>query len=81
MKLNFAGGGPAIIRDTNDCGEMINAAVRRLMLTIWRWFFSLKINGASSGGVRFEDFPQVVAPIRPKNNQFDYRGLKRPFLS
>jgi len=63
---------------------MINAAGQKVdAYYIERWFFHLKINGASSGGVRFlKIFPSKLLLIRPKNQSVSiFTDESRPFSS
>ncbi|MFT5541256.1 MAG: hypothetical protein ACI97K_000741 [Glaciecola sp.] len=67
---NFAAAGPAIIRDTTIAGDDYAAGQKVDAYYIEGDLF-FKNKWRFSGGVRFEDFRQVVAPFDPRTNQFD----------
>ena len=67
---NFNGAGPAIIRDTTIAGDDY-AAGQKVDAYYVEGDFFYKNKWRFSGGVRWEDFRQVVAPFDPRTNQFD----------
>jgi len=69
-ETNFGGAGPAIIRDTTIAGDDY-AAGQKVDAYYVEGDFFFKNKWRFSGGVRFEDFRQVVAPFDPRTNQFD----------
>ena len=67
---NFNAGGFPLIRDTTIAGDDY-AAGQKIDAYYVEGDFFFQNKWRFSGGVRWEDFRQVVAPFDPRTNQFD----------